>query len=203
MPRDTEQNQRLKDERREQIVRAAVSIFARKGLALARISDIAAAADLSYGLVYHYFHDKEEIYRLILERAVQGGLRLSAEAAQRPGTPWERLRFLCEHLLAGYREQPDYFMIVLQALITEARPSAFHESLVRYGEQLLESITLLIREGQAAGQIVDIDARELALTLLAVIQGLDLSHALTATSSTATSLGVFPSVETLMRFLRP
>jgi len=203
MPRDTEQNQRLKDERREQIVRAAVTIFARKGLALTRISDIAAAADLSYGLIYHYFHDKEEIYQLILERAVQGGIRLAGEAAQLTGSPWERLRFLCEQMLVGYREQPDYFVIVLQALVTEAHPSAFHESLVRYGEQLLESITTLIREGQQAGQVVDIDARELALTLLAVIQGLDFMHSLTASSPAATSLGVFPSVETLMRFLRP
>ncbi len=203
MPRDTEQNQRLKDERRDQIVRAAVTIFARKGLALTRISDIAAAADLSYGLIYHYFHDKEEIYQLILEHAVQGGIRLAVEAARLPGSPWERLRFLCEQMLAGEREQPDYFVIVLQALVTEARPSAFHESLVRYGEQLLESITSLIREGQQAGQVADIDARELALTLLAVIQGLSLSHSLTTSLPAATSLGVLPSVETLMRFLRP
>src|SRR5262245_46072903 len=118
MPRNTEQNQRRKDERREQIVHAAVAIFARKGLALTRISDIAAAADLSYGLVYHYFHDKEEIYQLILDRAVQGGLRLAAEATGRPGSPWERLRYLCEQMLAGYRAQPDYFVIVLQALLT-------------------------------------------------------------------------------------
>jgi AcrR family transcriptional regulator len=60
MPRSSQQNQRIKDERREQIMQAGLTVFAHNGLAAAKISDVAAAADLSYGLVYHYFRDKIE-----------------------------------------------------------------------------------------------------------------------------------------------
>src|SRR5215467_13105894 len=107
MPRSSQQNQRLKDVRREQILQAGLTVFAGKGLAAAKISDIAAAADLSYGLVYHYFHDKEELYFALVERALQGTLRLTIAALEQPGTAWERLSTLCSEMLVGLRSTPE------------------------------------------------------------------------------------------------
>ena len=67
MPRSKQQNQQIKDERRRQIMDAAVKIFAEKGLSATMISDIAAACDLSYGLIYHYFPaSNTESYREIM-----------------------------------------------------------------------------------------------------------------------------------------
>ena len=74
-PRTVAQTQRIKDGRREAILRAARTVFARKGLAAAKISDIAAAAAVSYGLVYHYFPSKEAVYTALVETAVHGATR--------------------------------------------------------------------------------------------------------------------------------
>ncbi len=57
-PRKEEQNQQIRDERREEILQAALRVFARKGLVAAKITDIANAAGLSHGLIYHYFSSK-------------------------------------------------------------------------------------------------------------------------------------------------
>ena len=198
MPRSQQENQRIKDERRRQILDAALKVFAAKGLAATMMSDIAAASDLSYGLIYHYFHDKEELFITLVERALQGAWRLSEEILTQPGTPWERLYLLCAGMLEGARSTPEYFRIIVQAQLSETPSSAVRALMHQYGEPFWANITELIREGQEAGQVVEGDPRELANILNAVIQGLSLNL-----TYDYEGLEVFPSVDTVMRFLRP
>jgi len=55
--------------RKATILRAAVDIFASKGYHGCRIADVAKAAGVAYGLVYHYFDSKDEVLdTLFLER---------------------------------------------------------------------------------------------------------------------------------------
>lgn len=50
-----------KKEKREQIIRAAIRLFARKGFSRATISDIAEAAGTGKGTIYEYFETKDQI----------------------------------------------------------------------------------------------------------------------------------------------
>lgn len=54
--------QRLKPEIRAGIVAAAAAVFAEKGYTGARLSDIAAKADLSTGNIYKYFGGKDDLF---------------------------------------------------------------------------------------------------------------------------------------------
>jgi TetR/AcrR family transcriptional regulator, cholesterol catabolism regulator len=53
--------------RREQLIEAALVVFARKGVDGASVKDIAQAADVTPGLVYHYFDSKEDLVAAVLE----------------------------------------------------------------------------------------------------------------------------------------
>ena len=57
------------EERRHQILDAAVRTFSRGGLHLTTIEDIRLEAELSRGAVYHYFKSKEDIIDAIRERS--------------------------------------------------------------------------------------------------------------------------------------
>jgi len=50
---------------RERIIAAATEVFARCGFHGARVADIAEQAGIAYGLVYHYFHNKDDILAAI------------------------------------------------------------------------------------------------------------------------------------------
>jgi len=56
------------DRTRERIVRAAVEIFARDGLAGASVRDIARQARIRVSTLYHYFPAKEALYREVQDR---------------------------------------------------------------------------------------------------------------------------------------
>src|SRR5260221_11910312 len=109
MPRPSTENQRIRDERHEQILRAAAHVFARKGLEATTISDIAAAARGSHGLAYHYFASKEEIFRQLIMRAMQGTERLLPEALAREGTATPRLGWPTTEMSEGPHDSLGHF----------------------------------------------------------------------------------------------
>jgi TetR/AcrR family transcriptional regulator, mexJK operon transcriptional repressor len=66
MPRRSEDNY---EERRQQIIDGALHVFASKGFEQATNREIAAAAGIgSAGLIYHYFKDKSDLLRQVVEQ---------------------------------------------------------------------------------------------------------------------------------------
>ena len=61
---------RLPEERPRQILDAAFAVFADRGLAAARLDDIARRAGLSKGTIYLYFPNKEELFREVVRSTV-------------------------------------------------------------------------------------------------------------------------------------
>src|SRR5829696_3431107 len=55
------------EDRREQILDAALRAFARKGFARTTNKDIAREAGITPGLIYHYFANKEALFRAIID----------------------------------------------------------------------------------------------------------------------------------------
>lgn len=72
------------EERRQQIIDAALRVFAREGFAGATNKDIALEAGVTAGLIYHYFADKRALFEAVLtEHTPLGeiGTLLADEAA--------------------------------------------------------------------------------------------------------------------------
>src|SRR6478609_4648585 len=61
---------RLPEERPKQILDAALEVFSERGLAAARLEDIAKRAGLSKGTIYLYFPNKEELFREVIRHTI-------------------------------------------------------------------------------------------------------------------------------------
>lgn len=81
------------DRTRGRILAAAIAEFAAKGLAGARVDAIARRADSNKRMIYHYFGDKEGLFRAVLRWKI-GERRALMEGA--PGDPVENLPFRFE-----------------------------------------------------------------------------------------------------------
>ena len=51
-----------KDAKRREIIRAAAAVFTRSGYHVAKMQDIATAAEIGKGTIYEYFSTKEELF---------------------------------------------------------------------------------------------------------------------------------------------
>ena len=60
-----------RSERREQILAAATSAFARTGYASTSLEDVAAEAGVTRVILYRHFESKADLYRSVLDRAKQ------------------------------------------------------------------------------------------------------------------------------------
>ncbi len=86
LPDSTISRRQHAEERRDQILDAAVQVFAEKGFGGASIRDIAAAVGVTEGLLYHYFEGKEQLMQACWkERSWRAHLeRILASAGTKP-----------------------------------------------------------------------------------------------------------------------
>lgn len=197
MPRTAAVYRQIKDARRVTILDAARKVFARNGLAATRIGDIAAEAGVSQGLLYHYFPDKDALFTEIVAAALRETAALTAGARRSPGSAWQRLHRLCEEMLAGVLEYPEYPLVILQAFTSRAVPEEARAAVDEYGQQTFRDMVALIREGQAEGRVVAGDPVELAIAFTSCIQGVALSRLQARTPDAR-----LPGAETILRLLR-
>lgn len=164
-------NQHARATQRANILEGAKQVFARKGKA-ATMADVAAAAGVSQGLAYRYFTSKEEIYRELIEQAVQNSLTSVQPAPVASATPGERLAQLITKMVESRRDQPEVFQFIEQVLSSEQVPEDFRERLERQGQRFIDEVRQLIIEGQATGEVVAGDPEQLVIAIAASLTGL-------------------------------
>jgi TetR/AcrR family fatty acid metabolism transcriptional regulator len=136
------------EEKRRQILDAAVRVFARKGFHQSRVGDIAAEAGVAHGLLYHYFESKDalldtvfhENWSVLVERI------RAVEETDEPAT--DQLRHVAAILLRTWRHEPDVVRVVVREI---ARSPEVQE---RIGELVepVGSIRRLVQRGQERGE---------------------------------------------------
>ena len=197
MPRSEEANARIREEQRKRLMNAAIRVFAHKGLAGAKMAEVAAEAGVSYGLAYHYFKNKEQLFAELVDWSTAGGRSVYLNALAQPGTPWDRLEWLTERILYGLRRYPETALVVIQAWTNDATPEPLRGIIMARSMEGREALIRLIREGQEAGQVVPGDPNQLASLYDACISGLS------ATAFPADVVpGAMPTAQQILRMLR-
>lgn len=86
---------RRKDARPEEIIAAALDLFAERGFAGARLEDVAARAGVSKGTLYLYFDNKEKLFKAVVRQNLVPVLKHAEELVDKfPGSPSELVRQL-------------------------------------------------------------------------------------------------------------
>jgi TetR/AcrR family transcriptional regulator len=156
-PDDSVCRRRLSSEdRRRQLLRHAVDLFARHGFSGTRTKDIAAACGVSEGILFRHFSTKEDLYRAILDahQDEQGSaewlqeMRVLAERRDDEGF----LRCLIEQILKSFRDNASFHRLLMFASLDgHALADLFHEQLGKPTfEFLRDYISLRQREGAFA-----------------------------------------------------
>lgn len=151
--------------RREQLLDAALKVFAEKGTDGASVKDIAAAAGVTQGLLYHYFEGKDALLETLLrERGFLQQLRNQlAAAAGRPAA------VILPEIVREYRsvlaENTELVSLFFSAS-TNRHVRAAMLDFVAEGQRLL---TEYLDARVAAGELRAHNTRLFAQTLLAAV----------------------------------
>lgn len=171
-PRSPTHNEQLRAEQRERILDAAAKVFARRGLAAGRITDIAAEAGLSHGLVHHYFGTKADLHLALIARTMGAADALPRAARAVPGTAWDRLAWYVGMALMGARAVPEQFFLVAETVMNETVDPAARALVDEKGAVARALLAELVADGQAEGSVRKGDPLALATHVLAMVSGL-------------------------------
>lgn len=180
MPRNKMLNEKIKDERREQILSTALGLFAVKGLSATKIADICAALDISQGLIYHYFDSKEEIFIELIRTALEKMNAACRALESLDMSPREKLKLAIEELLKGIEKNEDtsiYYLLIALATASEAIPEEAKAIIKKENRFPYEVVTRIIIEGQKDGSFKNHDAEQMALVFWNSIKGLAIHKA--------------------------
>lgn len=141
---------------RERILAAALKEFAKKGFAGARVDTIARQAAINKRMLYHYFGDKEHLFREVMRLKMA---ERQAWAENLSGDPAESLAFWFD---AACKDADWVRLLEMEAL--QSNP----EKVMNEKQRRAATARGLqrIRQRQARGQIAaDLDPRHVMLTM--------------------------------------
>jgi AcrR family transcriptional regulator len=152
--------------RREQLLDAAMSVFGRKGVQAASTREVAAAAGVAPGLLYHYFASKEAlVLAVVAERGFLPELRqLLSESTGHSAA------VVLPHVLSGFSRllanRAELVALFFSGAISNERIREGFKTLVAEGQQLLADY---LAAQVALGELREHDTTAAAQMLLAPI----------------------------------
>jgi AcrR family transcriptional regulator len=167
MPAKALRWERRPDDRPNEILDAALQVFAERGYRNTRLEDIGDAAGVTKGAIYHYFANKEELLvRAIEHRREEAFGRIEEILRDKTAPVSTRLRLVVRRWFGSLpKERLAVVTLLVQGIAHEA-PGPFRRWLSGGPTASARLIATLVREGQTRGEFrPDADA-EVAARLL-------------------------------------
>ncbi len=163
------------EEREEQILNAAIVVFARQGFSAARMDDIGQEAGLSKGTLYWYFKSKDAIVSAILSRVFEGELKKLQKLPGSAGTVTERLLTYLRQYSREIVRLAGLMPLLLDFYAMATRQQSVRECLQGYYRGYRAVLKILLQEGIESGEFRQVDLEQTAISLIATIDGLILA----------------------------
>jgi AcrR family transcriptional regulator len=164
-PRRTRRSART----RERILQAATEVFARRGFHGARVADIAEAAGIAYGLVYHHFRNKDEILAAIFAERWSRYLEYIDEVSKAQQTFREQLAHLVHFWVETWRQEPHLMTVIINEISRSYEFIDSHD----VGTVLVafDAVEKLVERAQQRGEVrAGIDAKLVTYAVLGVAE---------------------------------
>ncbi len=151
------------------ILEAAQKLFVNKNYADVTMAEIADAARVTKGALYHHFDSKEALYAAMMLVDLEAKKQLMHAAVERQGTCRARLYDLTMAFLDLSHDKRQLMKLVRRDINIFKNP--VRDQLIRaYQAALPEQVELIILDGMRAGELTDGDARLLAWQYVAMVE---------------------------------
>lgn len=163
--------------RRRAIIDAAAKVFVQKGYDLAFVSEIAAVAGVSDGLIYRYFDDKRALLDVVLSEYFQKIVAKLEKAAASEASFPEKVHNLISQHLRSFLEDLDF----CRFFVSDVRSAnGYRGSPVQKLNRAYTRIFIrVLEEGVAAGKMrADLDPRLVRDVVFGAVEHVAWRHAL-------------------------
>lgn len=163
------------EDKRIQILYAAVEIFAKKGLERGKIADIAKHAGIGKGTIYEYFKSKDEIFSAIETLFINDTITQVYKLVNSNKSPTEKIEEIISYSVNIHEAMGDAILIISEMWAQHSRgqwhghkKSIFADMYNSYHKTIKEILT----NGIEIGEFREMNKDGVATMLLALIDGM-------------------------------
>lgn len=164
-------------ERRPQLIKAAIGLMAREGVAAGSTRAIAAELGVAQATVHYTFGTKEELYRAVMEQLTRDLSDQVTRAAPTDASFEETIVTLAEALWRTVLEQPASYQLLTELSMFALRTPHLKEALQSHYSEVLAVTTKQVEQAaERTGHRLGQPAETIARFFLAGFDGLTMQH---------------------------
>jgi AcrR family transcriptional regulator len=167
-----------REDKIENILKAAVVVLADRGYESASIKEIAAEAKVNWGLLHYYFKDKEDLVAKALKFSSKEMTRSSMEPFSTGKSPQEIVDGAIEILKKNWQENPTFYKFLFEMWCASGRSKKIRAELINCINLITESLRIELEKLHDGSRPTTVnsaaayDTKSTARLLLAISDGL-------------------------------
>ena len=158
----------MEEIRREQVIKATEKCIVEKGFSNMSVKDIANVANVSTGIIYHYFKNKEDLLLQVIKESFRKSHEEVMETVEPLKSFDEKLLKHIENINRVPKENPDFYTVFLNYLGQSSNNAEINKIIAKFLRNLRRYIDTYLRTGIDEGKLDP----EKAKTLPAIVMGL-------------------------------
>ncbi|MCH7612371.1 MAG: TetR/AcrR family transcriptional regulator [Candidatus Marinimicrobia bacterium] len=166
-------NESLQNQRKEQILDAALKVLVQNGYEQSRMDDVVKLSKLSKGAIYWYYKSKKEMYLDLVNFWV---LRYSVNLnhiVEEEALPSLQLKDLFQYFIDQYESDPQPFIALTDFWSMAQKDEDFRKKLQKVYTHFLELLEGIIDRGVKSGEFKKLDVRMTALSIMVNIESIN------------------------------
>ncbi|KAA3615598.1 MAG: TetR/AcrR family transcriptional regulator [Calditrichaeota bacterium] len=166
-----------KEEKKKQIVQAAMQVFSKNGIAKSKMIDIAKAAGIGKGTIYEYFRSKEEIFSSAFHSMFGEMEIMISEGLVNITDPIKKLEFIIGITLDYHRDDAGEFAGIMmdfwaEGIRTKNEHAVQTIDLKQIYQQYRILLSQIVHEGIEKGVFKYVDANAFSAITMGALDGL-------------------------------
>ena len=162
-----------KEERKSQIMDAAMKVITRKGFSNTRMDDIVNEAGLSKGAIYHHYEGKKEIFLALIGHWETQTFPdfYSRNGKERSAT--DTLRDFANEVNKVFKSRSYVFQAEVEFWALANQDDEIRNRSQELYEKIINLFELVINKGIREKEFIKVDTRIAAIYILSVFQGIN------------------------------
>lgn len=162
--------------KREEILEAALTAFARKGFSNTRIEDVSEEAGIAKGLVYRYFKNKDELFFALYDQVRKKFHEKIFRGMNEQLTASEALTRFIIQTLKAFEEWQEFAVVLLDFWSEHRRAKSIQLKFSEIYNISRRAIAGIIQKGVKQGELSAIDPEIGASVVIAILDGIMLQR---------------------------
>ena len=139
------------DRTRSNILEVATREFSDKGLAGARVDEIAERTNTSKRMIYYYFESKEGLYRAVLEKVYEQIRLIESGITTEDRPPEEALREIVRVTFDWHNKHPDFVRLVMNENIHQGEHIGAMTGIQVRRQTIVDLLRRVLLRGEKSG----------------------------------------------------